>query len=515
MLAVSSLAAHPGNVRTELHLTDEFVASITSEGVRIPLLITPGPDGRWRVIEGHRRLAAAVKAGLADVPCAVDSDRAGDEAGQYLDMLLANSDSYRANYSLVEETAALFAAHEAGASRTRIRKATGHTAAHVKTALAAGQLPDDTKAKAVQARSDVSLDDLALLAEFNGDEAATGRLLACLEHGYSLEHAAERIRQDRLEAAEHARIRADLEAGGVTVTDSLPDGAAWLTSLRHDDEDVTPESHAACPGHGATFQPWSPLAPAWYCASPAENSHTSRWNLAARTVGDTAGPAQTGQMPDPAPDAGRRLVISGNKAWRAAAEVRHRWLATSLFPRRSAPREAHVFLARQLLTMPDPLRSGLTTATGKALFAALTGHEPAQWDQGCDTAPTARLAVTMLCPIITAYEHAMTDGEGRNTWRTDRYSPCPRRDAGQYLNFLASIGYRLSDIEQAVADGTAYTGDTQAPGTLPETEPGGIVPDLNVEGADGSERVGSGHSDGTAPPDDIGSDDDAGSAIDP
>ncbi len=29
----------------------------------------------------------------------------------------------------------------------------------------------------------------------------------------------------------------------------------------------------------------------------------------------------------------------------------------------------------------------------------------------------------------------------RNTWRADRYSPCPRGDAGAYLAFLASLGY--------------------------------------------------------------------------
>jgi ParB-like nuclease domain len=71
MIPVSDLTAHPGNTRDDLNLTEEFLASIAAEGVRIPLLITPspGPDGGWRVIEGHRRLAAAVKIGLAEVPC--------------------------------------------------------------------------------------------------------------------------------------------------------------------------------------------------------------------------------------------------------------------------------------------------------------------------------------------------------------------------------------------------------------------------------------------------------------
>jgi integrase len=166
MIPVTDLAAHPGNVREDLNLTGEFTASVAAEGVRVPLLITPGPGGGWRVIEGHRRLAAAVRTGLAEVPCDIDPGRAGDEAGQYLDMALANSDAYRVNYQPVEEAAALFAAHEAGASRTRIRKATGRTAAQVKTVLAAGGLPAETRMIAVQRNSDVTLDELALLAEF-------------------------------------------------------------------------------------------------------------------------------------------------------------------------------------------------------------------------------------------------------------------------------------------------------------------------------------------------------------
>jgi ParB family chromosome partitioning protein len=90
----------------------------------------------------------------------------------------------------------------------------------------------------------------------------------------------------------------------------------------------------------------------------------------------------------------------------------------------------------------------------------------------------------MLAPIATTYEQAMTEGEGKNTWRTDRYSPCPRPEAGRYLAFLASIGYQLADIEQAVAGNVPYAGDTPPDEPLPgatdgdgqedATEPGSV-----------------------------------------
>jgi hypothetical protein len=163
---------------------------------------------------------------------------------------------------------------------------------------------------------------------------------------------------------------------------------------------------------------------------------------------------------DGPPDPGRRLVIEGNKAWKAASEVRKRWLGSVLFARRTAPREAAPFIAGQLLTMPDPLRSGLPGAASSLLFSEITGRTAATWLETCDTTPAARMPLLMLAPIVTAYETAMTEGEGKNTWRTDRYSPCPRRAAAAYLAFLASIGYQLSTIEQALADDVPYTGDT-------------------------------------------------------
>jgi ParB family chromosome partitioning protein len=137
--------------------------------------------------------------------------------------------------------------------------------------------------------------------------------------------------------------------------------------------------------------------------------------------------------------------------------VRKRWLADALFARRSAPREVAAFVARQLLTMPEPLRTGLMIAPGRVGFSEITRQNAGAWLEICDTAAASRLPLLMLTPIATTYEYAMTDGLGRATWRTD--STCPRTEAGRYLSFLASLGYHLAPIEQAVADGLPYNGD--------------------------------------------------------
>ena len=179
------------------------------------------------------------------------------------------------------------------------------------------------------------------------------------------------------------------------------------------------------------FRFYDLLTPVHYCASPDLYGHTFRHReqVSPAVAGGAAGaPAPGGYAPEPAePDPSRRLVIQGNREWKAAAEVRKRWLAANLFARRTAPREAAQFVARQLLTMPEPLRSGLARAHSSVDFSELTGRHDRDWLELCDTAPAARLPLLMLAPVVTAYEHAMTEGEGRNTWRTDRYSPCPRQ----------------------------------------------------------------------------------------
>ena len=258
------------------------------------------------------------------------------------------------------------------------------------------------------------------------------------------------------------------------------------------------------------FPAWNRLHAVHYCTDPAGNGHAVRSLLLPRPpAGDpgtgSGGPA--GPAEDAPPDPDRRLVIEGNKAWKAAAEVRKRWLATVLFARRNAPRPAGPFVARQLLVMPDPLRSGLAGAPGRELFREITGQRADRLVEVCETTAAGRLPLLMLGPIVTAYEQAMTKGEGKNTWRTDRYAPCPRREAGRYLSFLASIGYPLSAVEQALADDIPYLGDAHVgsdstdpatDGTGTDSQPGDDGP---ADDGDGQAETSSAPTGGDGPDD--------------
>ncbi|HUZ56827.1 MAG TPA: ParB N-terminal domain-containing protein [Streptosporangiaceae bacterium] len=321
VIAVALLTTHPGNVRRDLDLNPEFLASVQANGVLVPLRVTPDPDGGYRVIDGHRRLAAAVRAGLAQVPADLAGDRAGDEPGQFLDMWTAHR--HRNPLAPVEEADALFAAREAGATRARIRKATGLKPAGV----TAAKLSPDTRSALDELGYQLSLDQLAVVSEFEDDPRAVSRLAAAARGG-RFEHEAERLRQQRAEQAEHRRLRGDLEAAGFTVADALPPGTHPLTGLRHDGQELTGESHAACPGRGTFFRSWDLASPVHYCTDPAAHGHAVRGGdpggaPVTPDVGDTSGAAG---LPDPAgpsgagaPDPGRRLVVQGTRRGRRPA----------------------------------------------------------------------------------------------------------------------------------------------------------------------------------------------------
>jgi ParB family chromosome partitioning protein len=80
---------------------DELATSITQLGILQPLLVRPGTPGRYELIAGERRLRAARRAGLAEVPVVVVET---DDAGSLERALVENV--HRADLNPIEEAAA-------------------------------------------------------------------------------------------------------------------------------------------------------------------------------------------------------------------------------------------------------------------------------------------------------------------------------------------------------------------------------------------------------------------------
>ncbi|MFD7560123.1 ParB N-terminal domain-containing protein [Streptomyces sp. NPDC059835] len=444
LISVTALRAHPGNVRKDLRLTSEFTNSIKVEGVRTPLVVTRTAEGQLQVVDGHRRLAAAIEAELTHLPY-VYEDR--DEAGQVLDMI--TTARHRAPLTRGEENAALFEAASLGADAKRIAAA-GSTTLVKARALKRLSKSQAVRTAAAQATGSHApdLETLAMLAELEADDPkAAAQALAELEDNPNgnprwIIRRTLSASKARKEAEAH---RAELEKAGATIraVSELRESATRVRSLPK----VTLEAHATCQGHVWALEDGANVYTA-YCTNPALYGH---------------------KMPDTGKDKGkptaeeRRAVIQGNRDWDTATAMRAEWLA-ALF---GAGRRTKAATDRMAEITATVLVSGASVIVRRASHPSTRSRICAWMGLPQHTAESARAEAVAKTPakatlygfaaIVAAYEQN-TD---RTVWR---HKGGTRTEAAQYLSWLVSLGYKATPIEQAVIDGKTYTPSAPATG---------------------------------------------------
>lgn len=129
VLRASRIHPHPSNVRESLGDLSELAASIRQHGILQPLVVTPDPnrDGEYRLLAGHRRLAAARKAGLDGVPAIVRHGVTDDRA---LELMLVEN-CQRADLNPMEKAEAMAALRHRGYTQAQIAERTGISASTV------------------------------------------------------------------------------------------------------------------------------------------------------------------------------------------------------------------------------------------------------------------------------------------------------------------------------------------------------------------------------------------------
>lgn len=162
------LQPHPENPRKELGDLDELVASIKENGIYQNLTVVPhgmtamDDDGNivqgYRVIIGHRRMAAAKEAGLYSVPCFVVNM---DYQTQLETMLLENMQ--RSDLTVYEQAQGFQQLLDFGSSIEEISQKTGFSQSTVRRRVKMTEL-DQVKLKNVSSRQ-INLMDFDELAK--------------------------------------------------------------------------------------------------------------------------------------------------------------------------------------------------------------------------------------------------------------------------------------------------------------------------------------------------------------
>ncbi|MEU0938996.1 ParB N-terminal domain-containing protein [Embleya sp. NPDC005971] len=447
---VERLTAHPGNVRTHLAVDDAMIASVRASGVIVPLKVTAG----GRVIDGHRRLAAALAAGVATVPYETDD---ATESDQYLAMY--TTAEHRVALTPTEKATALFEAKRSGATARRIAKVTGLDADQVRAGITVGGTPAVLDA-ARGAGYEYTLVELADLARYKDDPEAIERITADADR-HSLAYAMRIEDQRRADIAEYARKREVLLAAGHPVRDTMPDedGATPLHRLS-----LSPDAHRECPHHVMAPSPyaehrWMPwcLDPSGHDAPPAHGRSTT--------------PQRTPEE--------RRRVVQGNRHLAAAHQLRQEWL-TGFLTRRTRPREASAAMAvqvtRALLGSGRSILDSRYGARARALLDHVYG-DAGRFDELIATADARRLPVLQFAGVASCYENDTTTHD--NIWRTDDRAPVGslREKVVEWLTLCRTLGYQPTPIELAIIAGTAYDPDAHRP-TDPTTADDDQAPTL-------------------------------------
>ena len=226
---------------------------------------------------------------------------------------------------------------------------------------------------------------------------------------------------------------------------SLPAGAAWLSQLfgPEGSRNFTDLQHRDCPGHAAAVrQAGDGYEVAYLCLDPDAVGHirqTRGVRRPTRARSDSPPSRLTKEQ-----KAERRRVVRNNRAWEGASQLRRAYV-TELVVGSVVPDGTLRYVTEVIMTDPG----GVAAGDGDRV-AALVGKatHPGSWDRSTAIALATdagddRLPLVLLAQVAASVEARY--GE-HPSWR----HPTPTLIA--YLRFLASCGYRLTQIEQEVAN---------------------------------------------------------------
>ncbi len=451
LLHLDLLDPHPHNPRRDVGDVTELADSIREQGIRQNLLVVPNPDapGRFRLVIGHRRAAAAALAGLQAVPGVVD-ETLTDTAQREL-MLVENVQ--RTDLSPVEEADAYQGLLDLGLDVDTLARRTGRSATTVRTRLRLLTLPEDARAKIHT--HEATLADAAALAEFDDDEETLAELAERLGQP-SFPHALQRARDRRAEEQASAALRADLEARGARVLAEAP--SVWGSSIvrelaniaaspgTDDHKPITADEHASCPGHvawiGWRWEGSTRVAvPKLGCDDVATHGHRPTWGgyfpgTEPVEPVDEADPEEAARAA--AAEAARAAAAEELRAAFAAAEtVRTEWI-TAFLARTKRPANSLSYVARTLAARWD-LFDGIAVA---AQWLGLP--EP---DEDDDTPLVAALTDDALSgQFLIACALAANDGDLRlPVHASEMRLSDPTAD---HLAQLEAWGYALAEHER-------------------------------------------------------------------
>jgi ParB family transcriptional regulator, chromosome partitioning protein len=239
------------NVRNDVRLDDDFVASIKELGVLVPITAVRTSAGEIRVRFGHRRTLAAIDAGRTSVPVEIIGTEGEDDAAQVERIITQHAENvHRAGLTASEKVDVVAQLSAFGVPAGEISKKTRIQATDVAAAVTVAK---SELAKAAADRYEyLTLEQAAAVAEFEGDNGAVKRLIIAANGNGNFEYTLQTLREDRQGTIEQAKREEELRGQGTNViayADFRSDHSMKaLTEIRRYQPDLTDQAHESCPG---------------------------------------------------------------------------------------------------------------------------------------------------------------------------------------------------------------------------------------------------------------------------
>ena len=486
-VAMSDLALET-NIRLDTKLDDDFVQSIAENGILMPLLGVRDLTGHILIRDGQRRFLAAHRAGLDTVPVFVLTDDTEGEAREARRIAQQVLTTKRAQLNAAEVAAAVDQMSMFGIPADQIAARTGIARATVDAAIATQG--NETARASVEAEQ-LTIEQAATLAQYDGDDNARERLLRAARHG-NFAHEAARIAQAVEDAAKWEAAAAPYIEQGIHVLRKRPYSQYASGVVDHHDYDsgtttklhpianfrtkdgdpvsataITPEllwvhleeveryQHDGAPvgeddvdwdyQAGKTDEDGQPITLGEGLIDPATVERVYQWQIGAAYTSDPKADklrkqtAERNPVDEKAAAAARherKRLIALNKAAEAAQGPRREFIA-ALAKRKTPPKGAARFI------METAVRdgNGMGDHSARANAAMRLGTKTT-WalSSALAKASDQRAQVVALILAISAFERRYHKGVWRNK----------DADFNRYLTFLASIGYELSEVETVI-----------------------------------------------------------------
>lgn len=161
LINTSLIDPHPDNPRKNIGDVTDLAASIKTNGLLTPLSVVPNGE-RYRVIAGHRRLAACKQAGIVAVPCFVL------QLGplQQLEAMVTEN-CQREQLTVLEEADAIQGMLDLGATTASVAYRLGRSGDYVRDRVKAASIKTEVRAS----RDDfgqISIGQLVAIARYDG-----------------------------------------------------------------------------------------------------------------------------------------------------------------------------------------------------------------------------------------------------------------------------------------------------------------------------------------------------------